>query len=238
MPEYLAPGVFVEEVSYRAKSIEGVSTTTTGFVGATRFGPIDIEPDVITSLVEFERIYGGRQQLEFVGTHARQLHVERGPRLFRGRRQAALCRARFPGRPRRRLRDGRRQAGPAGQYRPSRPFPRQGWRGAGAAAILGQPEPARAGEAHRRRRQAQGDPALVVRPTYTVYVGNDAKKGIYFVSYDIQKDLWNFENQDGSSKFELQDLAETSATIRTITASVYVEPSEPGLLLRRRQPCT
>ena len=31
MPEYLAPGVFVEEVSYRAKSIEGVSTTTTGF---------------------------------------------------------------------------------------------------------------------------------------------------------------------------------------------------------------
>ena len=68
MPEYLAPGVFVEEVSYRAKSIEGVSTTTTGFVGATRYGPIDIEPDVITSLVEFERIYGGRQQLEFVGT--------------------------------------------------------------------------------------------------------------------------------------------------------------------------
>jgi len=35
MPEYLAPGVFVEEVSFRAKSIEGVSTTTTGFVGAT-----------------------------------------------------------------------------------------------------------------------------------------------------------------------------------------------------------
>ena len=64
MPEYLAPGVFVEEVSYRAKSIEGVSTTTTGFVGATRYGPIDIEPDVLTSLVEFERVYGGKQQLE------------------------------------------------------------------------------------------------------------------------------------------------------------------------------
>ena len=39
MPEYLAPGVFVEEVSFRAKSIEGVSTTTTGFVGPTRYGP-------------------------------------------------------------------------------------------------------------------------------------------------------------------------------------------------------
>ena len=30
MPEYLAPGVFVEETSFRAKTIEGVSTTTTG----------------------------------------------------------------------------------------------------------------------------------------------------------------------------------------------------------------
>ena len=67
MPEYLAPGVFVEEVSYRAKSIEGVSTTTTGFVGATRYGPIDLEPDILTSLVEFERIYGGRGKLVWNG---------------------------------------------------------------------------------------------------------------------------------------------------------------------------
>jgi len=65
MPEYLAPGVFVEETSFRAKSIEGVSTTTTGFVGPTRYGPVDVEPDVITSLVEFERTYGDRKQLAF-----------------------------------------------------------------------------------------------------------------------------------------------------------------------------
>ena len=39
MPEYLAPGVFVEEVSYRARSIDGVSTTSTGFVGRSRSGP-------------------------------------------------------------------------------------------------------------------------------------------------------------------------------------------------------
>jgi hypothetical protein len=63
MPEYLAPGVFIEEVSYRAKSIEGVSTTTTGFIGPTRFGPTDIEPELLTSLVEYERIYGDRQPL-------------------------------------------------------------------------------------------------------------------------------------------------------------------------------
>jgi len=33
MTEYLAPGVYVEEVSFRGKSIEGVSTSTTGFLG-------------------------------------------------------------------------------------------------------------------------------------------------------------------------------------------------------------
>jgi len=66
MPEYLAPGVFVEETSFRAKSIEGVSTTTTGFIGPCRYGPIDLEPEVITGLGEFERLYGDRQQLKFI----------------------------------------------------------------------------------------------------------------------------------------------------------------------------
>jgi hypothetical protein len=65
MPEYLAPGVYVEEVSFRSKSIEGVSTTTTGFIGPTAFGPLDLEPDVITSLGEFELIYGNGDQLDF-----------------------------------------------------------------------------------------------------------------------------------------------------------------------------
>jgi uncharacterized protein len=65
MPEYLAPGVFVEEVSFRSKSIEGVSTTTTGFVGPARYGPVNLEPEIITSLAEFERVYGDQQQLRF-----------------------------------------------------------------------------------------------------------------------------------------------------------------------------
>jgi hypothetical protein len=40
MPEYLAPGVFVEEVSYRSKSIAAVATSTTGFVGRAHYGPV------------------------------------------------------------------------------------------------------------------------------------------------------------------------------------------------------
>jgi uncharacterized protein len=65
MPEYLAPGVYVEETSFRSKSIEGVSTTTTGFVGPCRYGPVTEAADVITSLGEFERIYAGGGQLRF-----------------------------------------------------------------------------------------------------------------------------------------------------------------------------
>jgi phage tail sheath protein FI len=67
MPEYLTPGVYVEEVSYRAKSIEGVSTTTTGFVGPTRLGPTDEDLEVITSLGAFESAYGDGRPLEFAG---------------------------------------------------------------------------------------------------------------------------------------------------------------------------
>jgi phage tail sheath protein FI len=65
MPEYLAPGVFVEETSFRSKSIEGVSTTTTGFVGPCRYGPVTELAELITSLNEFERSYGGGAKLEF-----------------------------------------------------------------------------------------------------------------------------------------------------------------------------
>ena len=72
MPEYLAPGVYVEEVSFRSKSIEGVPTSTTGFAGLARYGPIRFpggpstcEPRLITSFTEFERVYGGLERLTF-----------------------------------------------------------------------------------------------------------------------------------------------------------------------------
>lgn len=70
MPEYLAPGVYVEEVSFRSKSIEGVPTSTTGFAGLTAYGPVQhaggpsaTEPRLITSFTEFERVYGGLDPL-------------------------------------------------------------------------------------------------------------------------------------------------------------------------------
>lgn len=85
MPEYLAPGVYVEEVSFRSKSIEGVSTTTTGFVGPAAFGPVDLDPEIITSLEEFERMFGTGEQLRFndgAGEYAMHNYLWHAARAF------------------------------------------------------------------------------------------------------------------------------------------------------------
>jgi len=63
MPEYLAPGVFVEEVSFRAKSIEGVGTSVAGIVGPTRTGPLRGKPEVVTSFAEYVRLFGDAADL-------------------------------------------------------------------------------------------------------------------------------------------------------------------------------
>ena len=99
MPEYLAPGVYVEEVSFRSKSIEGVPTSTTGFAGMTRYGPVrydggpsSCEPRLITSFTEFESVYGGLrilhaptiagERLSYVAHAARAFFMNGGTRLY------------------------------------------------------------------------------------------------------------------------------------------------------------
>lgn len=96
MPEYLAPGVYVEEVSFRSKSIEGVPTATTGFAGLARFGPVAYtggpttsEPRLITSFADFERVYGGLEPLDIGGERicylahaARAFFMNGGKRLY------------------------------------------------------------------------------------------------------------------------------------------------------------
>src|SRR5262245_58714051 len=83
MPEYLSPGVFIEEVPSALKAIEGVSTSTAGFVGRARRGPVpgykwpgsgtpnlpftpvggfvltpDPSPVLVTSFADFQRQFG------------------------------------------------------------------------------------------------------------------------------------------------------------------------------------
>ncbi|MEY2892328.1 MAG: hypothetical protein RJA98_2236 [Pseudomonadota bacterium] len=91
MPEYLAPGVYVEETSFRAKSIEGVGTSTTAFAGPTRKGPIagpELLPEILTSAADFERIYGGFADLDlsvptnYLAHAVRAYFNEGGSRLY------------------------------------------------------------------------------------------------------------------------------------------------------------
>ncbi len=59
MPEYLSPGVYVEEIDAGAKPIEGVSTSTCGAIGITARGPTTGKPVLVTSFLDFERRFGG-----------------------------------------------------------------------------------------------------------------------------------------------------------------------------------
>lgn len=75
MPKYESPGVHVAEVSLRARSIEGVPTGTAAFVGPTRCGPVEAMPQPLHSLADFERIYGGPEDVQLADIHAPALRL-------------------------------------------------------------------------------------------------------------------------------------------------------------------
>lgn len=57
MPEYLSPGVYVEEVPSGPVPIAGVGTSTTGMVGLTERGPTT--PQLVSTWSEYSALYGG-----------------------------------------------------------------------------------------------------------------------------------------------------------------------------------
>src|SRR5688500_900805 len=57
MPEYLTPGVYIEEFEIGAKPIEGVSTSTAAFLGEAERG--STYPQLVTSFPEYKRMFGG-----------------------------------------------------------------------------------------------------------------------------------------------------------------------------------
>jgi uncharacterized protein len=57
MPEYLHPGVYIEEIERGPRPIEGVPTSTSVFLGQTERGPT--RPRLVTSYKEFAHHFGG-----------------------------------------------------------------------------------------------------------------------------------------------------------------------------------
>ena len=57
MPQYLSPGVYVEEVDSGSRPIEGVGTAVAAFVGIAERGPFN-EPTLVTNWSQFTQTFG------------------------------------------------------------------------------------------------------------------------------------------------------------------------------------
>src|SRR5947209_8220812 len=82
MPEYLSPGVYVEEIPSGIVPVQGVGTGTTGMVGQTERGPTP--PRLITSWSAYERWYGSHvdPSISYLPHAAQGFFANGGQRLF------------------------------------------------------------------------------------------------------------------------------------------------------------
>ncbi len=88
MAEYFSPGVYVEEYDSSPRSIEGVGTSTAGFVGLAEKGPVEGAPQLVTSFKSFTQQYGGflsefgYGEYRFLANSVEQFFVNGGTRCF------------------------------------------------------------------------------------------------------------------------------------------------------------
>jgi phage tail sheath protein FI len=78
MPSTLSyPGVYIEEISSGVRTITGVATSITAFVGRTRRGPVN-DPITINGFADFERIFGGLWELSPLSFAVRDFYLNGG----------------------------------------------------------------------------------------------------------------------------------------------------------------
>mgnify|MGYP000765911776 FL=1 len=88
MPEYLSPGVYVEEFESGSKPMEGVGTSTAGFIGLSVKGPDIGVPQLVTSFADFRRKYGGYlsqsefEEYRFLAYSVEHFFINGGTRAF------------------------------------------------------------------------------------------------------------------------------------------------------------
>ncbi|WP_049902799.1 phage tail sheath family protein [Halococcus agarilyticus] len=83
MPEYTSPGVYVEEVEQGAKPIEGVETSTAGFLGETERGPED--PQLLTDYTDYQRYFGGTVENRYLAQAVDGFFQNGGSHCYVGR---------------------------------------------------------------------------------------------------------------------------------------------------------
>lgn len=71
------PGVYIEEIPSGVRTITGVATSITAFVGRTLRGPTD-EPTTINGFADFERVFGGLWTGSWLGYAVRDFYLNGG----------------------------------------------------------------------------------------------------------------------------------------------------------------
>jgi uncharacterized protein len=66
MPQYLSPGVYVEEVDSGSRPIEGVGTAVAAFVGLAERGPFN-EPTLVTNWGQYTQAFGDMVEGTYLG---------------------------------------------------------------------------------------------------------------------------------------------------------------------------
>lgn len=88
MAEYLSPGVYVEEYDNSPRAIEGVGTSTAGFVGMAVKGPASGAPSLVTSYADFIRQYGeylsefSHWEFRYLASSVEQFFANGGTRCY------------------------------------------------------------------------------------------------------------------------------------------------------------
>lgn len=88
MAEYLSPGVYVEEYDSSPQAIEGVGTSTAGFVGLAEKGPTIGQPVLVTNLGSFQKQFGGHlsefsyEKYRFLAHSVEQFFANGGTRCY------------------------------------------------------------------------------------------------------------------------------------------------------------
>lgn len=77
VPTHTYPGVYIQEVPSGTRTIIGVSTSITAFLGRALRGPVN-EPTTITSYADFERTFGGLWSESALGYSVRDFYLNGG----------------------------------------------------------------------------------------------------------------------------------------------------------------
>src|SRR6267142_2843615 len=71
------PGVYIEEIPSGVRTITGVATSITAFIGRALRGPTN-EPITINSYADFERVFGGLWTASRLGYAVRDFYLNGG----------------------------------------------------------------------------------------------------------------------------------------------------------------